>query len=56
MFRNYLTIAPRNLVRNKLYVLINTSGMGISLACCLAAYLLLAYNIEFDDYYRDEDE
>lgn len=52
MFTNYLKVAVRSLLRNKIYVLINTMGMGISLACCLTAYLLIAYNIEFDDYFN----
>lgn len=49
MFKNYLTIAIRNLWKNKSYIIINIFGLGISLACCVAAYLVLAsYNIEFD--------
>ncbi|MFT7231249.1 MAG: putative ABC transport system permease protein [Cyclobacteriaceae bacterium] len=54
MFRNYLQIAFRSLLKNKSYVLINTFGLGIALACCITAYLLLAFNIEFDDFYEDD--
>lgn len=54
MFLNFLTIAWRNLLRNKIYVIINTLGIGISLACCLTAYLLIAYNIEFNNYFDDK--
>lgn len=54
MFRNYLQIAFRSLLKNKSYVIINTFGLGIALACCITAYLLLAFNIEFDDFYEDE--
>jgi putative ABC transport system permease protein len=54
MLKNYLKIALRNLGRNKIYVLINIFGMGIAMACCMTAYLLIAYNIEFDDYFNDE--
>lgn len=28
--------------------------MGLSLALCIVAYLLLAFNIEFDDFHKDE--
>ncbi len=38
-------------MKNKSYVLINTLGMGIALTCCMTAYLLVAYNIEFDSYF-----
>lgn len=54
MFKNYLLVATRNLLKNKSYVLINTFGLGISLACCITAYLLLAYNIEFDNFHDDK--
>jgi putative ABC transport system permease protein len=54
MLQNYFTVALRNLRRNKTYVLINALGMGVALACCMSAYLLIAYNIEFDSSIRDE--
>src|SRR5689334_19936021 len=48
MIANYLKVAFRHLLKNKLYVLINTLGMGIAIACAMTVYLLIAYNIEFD--------
>ena len=54
MLFNYLLVAFRNLRKNKSYVIINTLGLGIALACCITAYLLLAYNIEFDNFHDDE--
>jgi len=53
MLRNYLKVAIRNLIKNKIYISINVIGMGIALAFCLTIYLLYAYNNEFDDYYKD---
>jgi ABC-type antimicrobial peptide transport system permease subunit len=55
MLFNYLRIALRNLRKNKSYVIINTLGLGIALACCITAYLLLAYNLEFDSFHKDEN-
>ncbi|WP_020526389.1 ABC transporter permease [Flexithrix dorotheae] len=55
MIKNYIKVALRSLLKNKSYVIINTFGLGISLACCVAAYLLLAYNIEFDNHFNSED-
>ncbi len=55
MFFNFFKIAFRNLLRNKIYVTINTLGMGISMACCLTAYLLIAFNIEFNSYFEGVD-
>src|SRR6188768_774437 len=48
MLFNYLKVAFRQLLKNKLYLFINTLGMGIAIACAMTAYLLVAYNIEFD--------
>jgi putative ABC transport system permease protein len=53
MLLSYLNIAFRQLQKNKTYVIISTLGMGIAIACCLTAYLLVAYNVEFDDFYED---
>jgi len=54
MIKNYLRVALRSFLKNKSYVVINTLGLGISLACCITAYLLLAYNIEFDNFHDDD--
>jgi ABC-type antimicrobial peptide transport system permease subunit len=48
MLSNYLTVAIRQLLKNKIYLLINMLGMGIAIASAMTAYLLIAYNIEFD--------
>ncbi len=55
MIKNYIKVAIRNLMRNKVYVLINTLGMGIAIACCMTGYLLIAYNVEFDEYFNDTE-
>jgi putative ABC transport system permease protein len=54
MVRNYFIVAVRNLLKNKVYVIINILGLGIALACCITAYLLLAFNIEFDDFHDNK--
>ncbi len=53
MLQNYFKVAIRHLLRNKSYVLLNTLGMGIALTCCITAYLLVAYNLEFDAYFAE---
>lgn len=54
MIKNYFRVALRNLKKNLSYVFINTIGLGIALACCVTAYLFLAYNFEFDSHLEDE--
>ncbi len=55
MLRNYLIVALRNILKNKTFVFINTLGLGIALACCITSYILVAYNVEFDNYYSSKE-
>ena len=55
MWKNYFKVALRNTLKNKVYVLINVAGLGISMAFCLTIYLLYAFNWEFDNYYQNTD-
>ena len=48
MFKNYLKITLRSLMKSKVFVLINVLGMGIALACCIVAYLNYDYNSSYD--------
>lgn len=53
MIKNYLRVAFRSFLKNKSFIIINSLGLGIALACCITAYLLLAFNIEFDSFHDD---
>ena len=44
MIKNFFTLAFRNYMRNKSFVIINVLGLGIAIACCIVAYL----NYKFD--------
>ncbi|MFY0652254.1 MAG: ABC transporter permease [Cyclobacteriaceae bacterium] len=48
MLNNFLKIAFRNLMQNRVYVSINILGLGLALACCIVAYLNSKYNWDFD--------
>ena len=54
MLRNYLRTTFRNFAKNKSYIIINAFGLGIALACCITAYILLAFNIEFDNAFAED--
>ena len=49
MLKNYLKITLRSLGKSKAFVLINIIGMGVSLACCIVAYLNYDYNTSYDE-------
>jgi len=48
MFKNYLLITIRNLLKNKIFIIINVLGMGIAIACCLTAYLNWEFSESWD--------
>ena len=56
MFKNYLLITVRNLLRNKIYVIINVVGLGLALALCIIAYLNHQFALQFDHNHENIDE
>ena len=55
MFRNYLTIAIRNLLRYKLYSLINVSGLAIGMACAFLILGFVRFEQTYDAHHQDAD-
>lgn len=56
MFKNYLLVTFRNLLKNKIFTLINTIGLGIALAVCIVAFFNHMFNYEFDRTHENFDE
>jgi putative ABC transport system permease protein len=50
MLKNYLTIAWRNLLRNKAFSIINISGLAIGLSCFLLIAMYVLDELSFDRY------
>src|SRR5690348_10400096 len=53
MFRNYLTIALRNIVRHRLYSFINIAGLAIGLACVILVILFVRDELSYDRWIPD---
>ncbi|AYQ34816.1 ABC transporter permease [Runella sp. SP2] len=53
MLRNYLKIAWRNLLKNKLYSVINIFGLAIGLTCFLLISLYVVDELSYDRYLKD---
>ncbi|MFT5366620.1 MAG: putative ABC transport system permease protein [Candidatus Latescibacterota bacterium] len=51
MFSNYLTIAIRNLLRQKRYTLINLFGLAIGLSCCVIALSIIYHEYSFNRFH-----
>jgi putative ABC transport system permease protein len=48
MFKNYLLVTFRNLLKNRVFTMINILGLGISLSVCIVAFFNHMFNYEFD--------
>jgi len=55
MLQNYLRIALRNLVKNKVYSLINIGGLAVGLAACLTIGLYIQDEYSYDRFHRNFD-
>jgi|GEM_PF-1749371 len=51
MIKNYLKIAWRNLKKNKLYSLINITGLATGMAVCVVIMLFVSYEGSFDQFH-----
>src|ERR1041384_5318261 len=50
MIRNYLKIALRNILKNKVFSAINVFGLGIGLASCLLIFQFVTFQLSFDTF------
>ena len=50
MFRNYLTVALRNIARHRLYSFINIAGLALALACAILIILFIRYETSYDKW------
>ena len=50
MIRHYLTIAYRNLWRNKLHSILNIFGLSIGITCFILIMLYVRYEINFEKF------
>ena len=55
MFRNYLIVAVRHLLRQKLYAFINVFGLAVGLACCILIFLYVRHEWQYDAFHENAD-
>ncbi|MEO6405198.1 MAG: ABC transporter permease [Ferruginibacter sp.] len=53
MFKTYLNTTWRNLVRNKIYSVINIAGLSIGLACAMLIMLYVKDEVSFDRFHKN---
>jgi len=55
MLKSFFITAFRNLKRNRLYSVINLSGLALGVACCMVIFAIVRYETSFDDYHSKAD-
>src|SRR5678809_1021629 len=53
MIKNYLKIAWRNLMKNKVFSFINIFGLSVGLTCCLLIALYILHETSYDKYHKN---
>jgi ABC-type antimicrobial peptide transport system permease subunit len=55
MFKNYFITAFRNFRKNKIFSLINISGLAIGISAALVIYLIVQFDFSFEKFRKDRD-
>jgi putative ABC transport system permease protein len=55
MWRNYLTVGVRALMKNRTYALINILGLAIGMAACLMILLFVRYEFSYDKWQANSE-
>jgi putative ABC transport system permease protein len=55
MLRSYLTIAFRNVAKNKVFSAINVFGLGVGLAACLLIFQFVSFELSYDTFHSNFD-
>jgi putative ABC transport system permease protein len=55
MLRNYFHVAIRNLFKNRVFSLINITGLGIGLACVILIFSYVRLELSYDKFHGDHE-
>ena len=55
MFKSYLKIAWRNLMKNKIFSLINITGLTIGITVCMMIFLFIMNEFSVDRFHKNSD-
>jgi len=55
MLKNYLTIALRNMLKNKIFSMINILGLAIGMAACFFVFLYVNFESSYDRFNKNAD-
>jgi putative ABC transport system permease protein len=55
MLKNYLNVAIRNILRSKIFTVINVLGLAIGISASLVIFLIVQYQYSFDRFEKGQD-
>jgi len=55
MFKNYFKIALRNIKKQKVYSIINISGLALGLTCFILIFLFIQFELSYDRHFEHAD-
>jgi putative ABC transport system permease protein len=55
MFKNYLVISIRNLLRNKILSVVNIVGLAVGMAACFSILQYVRFEMSYDKFHKDAD-
>lgn len=53
MIKNYFKIAWRNILKNKVYSLINIAGLATGIAACLLIFVVVSFEMSYDRFQKN---
>ncbi|GCC51668.1 hypothetical protein SanaruYs_18960 [Chryseotalea sanaruensis] len=56
MFKNYISIAVRNLLKHKVFSLINIAGLAVGIACCTLLSLYIKDEFSYEEHFAKADQ
>ncbi len=56
MFKNYIKVALRSLIRQKFYSVINIAGLSIGIMACILIFLFVQDELSYDTFYEDSEQ
>jgi len=55
VFQNYVSVALRNLIKNRLYNAVNIGGLSVGLAACIMILLFVDHELSYDQWIPEHD-
>lgn len=56
MLKNYIKIAVRHFQKNKIFSLLNITGLAIGMAACLLILQYVSFKLSYDQFHQDANQ